>query len=82
MAHDAKYGRVVVEREPGNPLGDDEPVFLLRGRDSLTPRTLNKYADFCSSTGSPAEHVASIRQAALRISRWQDDNPDLVKQPD
>ena len=82
MAFDQKYGRVTVEIEPGNPLGENEPVFILRGRDALAGEAIQKYADICSSAGAAPEHIASVRRVGHNLERWQDENPDLVKEPD
>lgn len=45
MAYDAKYGAITVEHEPGNTLGDDEPVFLLRARDVTSGAVLAEWQD-------------------------------------
>lgn len=82
MAVDARYGKVTVEHEPGNPLGEDEPVFVLRARDVVAPGTVERYAQDCEFYGAPTEHVESIRRAAVALQKWQDANPDLVKTPD
>lgn len=39
MAHDAKYGPITI---PGIP--DDEPVFILRARDTFSAGLLMEYA--------------------------------------
>lgn len=82
MAHDQKYGTVTVEKEPGNSLGDDEPVFILRGRDVVSVATVRVYAQKCAQHGSPKEHVLSVNEAADAMVVWQKANPDLVKLPD
>lgn len=82
MAIDRKYGRVTVEHTPGNPLGEDEPVVVFRARDQELPRLLRGYWKHCAAAGSPYQHLEMIREAEAFVSRWQRDNPDLVKVPD
>lgn len=82
MATDAKYGRITVEREPGNPLGVDEPVFLLRARDVTSGATLAEYRAQSEAYGSPAEHLAALDDVILAFARWQDAHPESVKVPD
>jgi hypothetical protein len=82
MAIDLKYGRVSVEREPGNPLGDDEPVVLFRARDVVLPGLLGKYEEECDFYGADKDHLAAIRKAQAAVIDWQDRNPTLVKTPD
>ena len=82
MAHDAKYGRVTVEHEPGNPLGDDEPVFLLRARDATAVSVLYAYAAICAKANSPTEHVDAVEDLAETFREWQTNHIDLVKTPD
>lgn len=84
MAVDMKYGRVNVEREPGNPLGDDEPVVVFRARDVNLPLLLDHYASICASApgASPRAHVDAVYELRQRVDEWQAAHPDLVKVPD
>lgn len=82
MAVDQKYGNVEVEKVPGNPFIEDEPVFLLRGRDVVAVATVRHYAQTCERHGSPKAHVESVLEAADAMAAWQKENPDVVKLPD
>lgn len=77
MADETKYGPVQI---PGVP--DDEPVFILRGQDQLTPAAIHEYADLCRAAGADGAHVAGVRSAADAIGRWQREHADRVKLPD
>jgi hypothetical protein len=79
---DTKYGRITVEREPDNPFGDGEPVFLLRARDVTSGAVLDEYKRQSETYGAPAEHLAAIDGVRLAFARWQDANAALVKVPD
>lgn len=83
MAHDAKYGEVTVENEPGNPLnGTDEPVFLLRARDQAALAGIEAYRADCRRKGSPQEHLDGITEVMERFAIWQHENAGLLKVPD
>jgi hypothetical protein len=82
MAVDAKYGRIEVENEPGNPLGEDEPVFLFRARDATILELLGLYDELCAESGSPPAHTRGIQEAVHRIREWRNAHPELVKVPD
>lgn len=82
MPVDAKYGRVTVEREPGNPFGENEPVFLLRARDVTSCGTLTEYRAQCVAYCAPSEHLAALDEVIRAFMRWQDGHPELVKVPD
>lgn len=77
MAQDSKYGQVDI---PGIP--DDEPVFILRGKDLATPDAVRGYADFANDEGSSAEFCNSVLVRADEIQNWQDEHTDLTKAAD
>jgi hypothetical protein len=82
MAVDGKYGRVSVEREPGNPLGEDEPVFVLRARDLAAVGTLLLYEEAAFQQGAGEEHLAAVEEARAAFARWRHAHPELMKVPD
>lgn len=82
MAYDTKYGKVTVENEPGNPFGDDEPVFIIRGRDRSAVDAIRAYGSSASFEGASSEFVDTVRQRALEFQAWQDDHDELLKVPD
>ena len=71
MAQDNKYGQIDI---PGVP--DDEPVFVLRGRDPATPDTIRDYADIAMENGSPSAHCQGAVERAKEIEAWQNHNPE------
>lgn len=76
MAVEGKYGRVVVER---GSIGADEPVFLFRAQDRLTPDVLRGYIELCLAAGSSAHHVEGVRRDLAVIEEWQ--RSHLIKTP-
>lgn len=82
MAQDRKYGEVTVERTPGQPLIDGEPLFLLRGIDHRAPGAIREYARRCQLSGCTPAHVNEVLAAADEMEAWQHRNPRLVDLPD
>lgn len=82
MAISAKYGKVTVEREPGNPFGEDEPVFLLRARDSASATTLEYYLTLMALLDTTPEHILSVKDVIDTFRDWRENNIELVKVPD
>jgi hypothetical protein len=79
MALSAKYGKIAVER---GSIPEDEPVFLLRGKDKLVPRLLEYYEMMCKAQGANEGQQESVIRAAEEIRRWQGEHYDSVKLPD
>ena len=78
--HDTKFH--VTTREPHDPLGDDEPAFVLRGRDKLAADAILGYAAACREAGCPEEHLTQVHEAVSRFDRFAEQHPDRMKLPD
>lgn len=76
MAVDAKYGRVTLEH--GGHIPDDEPVFVFRAQDKLTPSVLEYYAGLCEAAGSPQRHIDLIESGRFKVVAWQADHAPRV----
>lgn len=79
MGYDRKYGKVTTEH--GN-IPDDEPVIVFRARDVRTRGVLAHYLKLCEQGGSPVRHLRLVAEQLARFTRWQEENPDRVKEPD
>ncbi|MFC3453985.1 hypothetical protein [Amycolatopsis speibonae] len=77
MAIDTKYGRVTLEN---GTIGEDEPVFVLRGQDALAPEVLAEYRRLCVVAGSPSKHLDGIDAATSAVVEWQQNNRTQVPQ--
>ena len=71
MAKDLKYGNVILEY---GDVGVDEPVFIFRAQDKLTPEVLRHYLGICATQGSPPRHLRNIIDNIVVIETWQKDN--------
>jgi hypothetical protein len=82
---DGKYrvnGGGSIVKENGDPLPQDEPRMLFRGKDKLLPQLLEHYKQLCQEAGSPSEQIEGIQERLNIIKDWQSKNPDKVKVPD
>ncbi len=69
-----------------SPIDDDEPVFVLRGKDKHAPDTIRKWAEFVYRRGNGNRDMSSMAMDhADAMERWQRDHgckePDLPEQP-
>lgn len=67
-----RFGQRAEIPEGCNPIGTDEPVFLVRAQDLCAPGTVACYAALADVAGSP--DVAELAQIqAQEMRRWQAD---------
>lgn len=79
---DSKYGRITTENKD---IPEDEPLFLLRGKDLVTPLCLEAYIAALAAAGYEAGHpafMAKLRVQRDRINDWQKENRNRVRMPD
>lgn len=79
---DSKYGRVFVENPPQSVIGDDEPLFVLRGTDPATPLTILSYAENADNKGSAKEFFDKVNSRIVEIAKWQRKNRERLKVAD
>jgi hypothetical protein len=69
MIHARKdYDRI---QDPAGLIPEDEPVFLIRGKDKVAAMTVEKWADFAECEGASAQIVATARKHANAIRAYQ-----------
>lgn len=69
-------------QDPTGRIPEDEPVFLLRGKDVLAPKTVEAWADLAEQMGASEHIVATARQQAKDMRKYQKENHTLVQVPD
>lgn len=78
--NDAKYdvsdGRFV-NRRSGNPIPEDEPVFILRARDNHAIAAMSYYVECCQDD----LHRCDVESVINTFRAWRDANPDKTKEP-
>lgn len=67
----------LVSRDSG-PVPKDEPVFILRARDSRAVAAMLYYQSICRN----AEHQGAVGKRIEEFERFERDNPDRMKEPD
>lgn len=77
MALSGKYGRLDI---PG--IEDDEPVFILRGKDTMTAPMIERYRNAAIGAGCPEEHLQGVADAREVVESWQLANAEKVRIPD
>lgn len=67
----------LVSRDSG-PVPKDEPVFILRARDSRAVAAMAYYQSICRD----ADHQAAVGKRIEDFERFERENPDRMKEPD
>lgn len=68
MARDLKYGKITAEN--GGFDREDEPVFILRGKDVLALETLRHYCEQAGRFGCSDLFLESLHQSVHRFAVW------------
>lgn len=66
-----KYRAIIVVKQDGTLLPDDEPVFVLRAQDILAPAALMQYADLYEAVTGDSHHAGNIRDFARVMTTWE-----------
>lgn len=69
---------VIYNRASGEPIPDDEPVFIFRARDRNAIAALLRYMDICYDD----EHRLAVAKRVVDFQRFAADHPHRMKQPD
>ncbi len=81
MINSGKYkieNNQIVNIATGVAIPDDEPVFILRAKDTNSYLALDNYLQLCEN----GEQQKSIDALIDIFDKWQKANPDKVKEPD
>jgi len=65
-----KYRKVIVYKEDGTRIPEDEPVFVLRAQDILAPIAVRFYADLVQGATDDFRAAAQIRNVASLMAGW------------
>jgi hypothetical protein len=80
MEQEPKYNIVkgkLINRETGNKIPDDEPIFIFRGQDAHLVKVLMEYRKLAKG-----RHKKVIQTRINQVRAWQKANKDRVKEPD
>lgn len=74
----ADYMRI---QDPAGLIPVDEPVFLIRGQESVGPAAVLGWAELATVAGASEDIIAAARDQAVRMRLWQADHgrkvPDM-----
>lgn len=76
---DQKFGQVTAER--GSPASQDEPCFVIRGRDELAVRSLKMYRELAMREGLAVSFLTDIENLSMEFAQWAQGNPDQMHLP-
>jgi len=76
MAIDLKYGKFDIEG-----IGENEPIFILRGRDLASTVAILAYYEICAIAGSPKSHLENIMVNVEYFNKWQAENESAMQIP-
>jgi len=65
-----------------NKTAEDEPVFVLCGRDRAAPGAIRQWAERAKKMGCPTEKWQEAMDCALAFEEWGRFNEDKVRVPD
>ena len=68
----------LVNRQSGEAIPDDEPVFILRARDKHAAKLLGEYQKMVTDS----THHRAISLRATQFSDWALAHPERMKEPD
>jgi hypothetical protein len=71
----------IIKNVTGDPIPEDEPLFLFRAKDQLAIQVLQYYRELCLQTGSPAEHLRGIDGEIQVFTDFAQRHPERMKQP-
>lgn len=63
-------GEQLIKTSNGQSIPDDEPIFILRGRDMLSIATLTLYRDACKQFGTPQDRLLQLDQAIEKFREY------------
>ena len=82
--NDLKYvpiGDQIVKRSTGEPIPEDEPVFMLRGRDILAIATIRVYLSAALAYPCTEEHCQAVERVLERFYEFRKLHRDRMKEP-
>lgn len=71
----------IYKKSNGEVIPDDEPLFLLRGRDLLAIKFLMAYAEISKEAGCNAYHFLKIGETTGGFIKFKIDYPERMKMP-
>jgi len=74
-------GDQIIKTHNGEPIPDDEPVFIIRGRDKLAVTTLLLYKAISEADGCNDWHFDLLNEEIKDFKKFREEHPERMKQP-
>jgi hypothetical protein len=78
---DRKFRVGLIKRSNGDPIPEDEPIFILRARDYLALPLLAHYIKLSQVDDCTEHHLQGLNETYRSFDQWQHQNFDKLKQP-
>lgn len=78
--YEARDGQIV-KKTTGEPIPEDEPIFILRGRDRLAFYAISRYRDLAHDDGCSPYHMKGVADALQAFAEYRATHEDRMKQP-
>ncbi len=78
---DLKFRFGLIKRSNEEPVPEDEPIFILRGRDHLAVEVLKCYRALSISDGCNDFHMDGLQAQIALFVDFAKDHPERMKQP-
>lgn len=78
MGYDTKYGYISTSK---GSIPEDEPVFMIRARDTTSIDVIANYIALCIKAGSPKRHLDLVLNALEEFQKWQNEHRPELKVP-
>lgn len=74
-------GDRLIKTSNGEPVPEDEPLFIFRGRDELARRVIWEYLNMLRKEQCDRDRIIAVDQAMMRFCQFAMDHPERMKQP-
>lgn len=73
---------MIVNRQSGNIIPDDEPVFIFRARDVFAVEIITEYMRRLMDGNQNKDHISTVQERMEDFIRFREDYPERMKEPD
>lgn len=74
-------GERLIKTSNSQPVPEDEPLFILRGRDKLAIAVISLYREHCRDNGTPTDRLEELANVINKFEQFADERSDKLKLP-
>src|SRR5215471_6019736 len=81
---DSKYeikNGEIYNRRTGEAIPSDEPIFIIRGRDTLAQKTLGFYKYLCTMNNCAPDHIEGVAGTIKAFNEYAQKLPRKMRSP-